>query len=203
MNKYKIYSLIIFFLIMQQICYGQNKTEYHPDMIALEKLLFKIKESHSSKSISFAEMDSLVSYFQTYEQLGYMNKKTKYNTGMSDSAYVWTYRVLDKIVKYSKEDTLFIHTLIRLDHTIRRAAELAESIPCYIQSAVETNVEGFLKMYQNMNIVERQKLIYSVLDWPCYEVNIIDVLKNASLKLKDKDLKVLAAQIANSLHVNN
>ena len=197
MTKNQILYALLFSLF--GVCFAQNPGNNQSDLNRhLKQVIDNISKSKSPSKISRATLDTLVNLYCQYDKLRSQGLETAFP---GDNGLQSTYSAFNNLAVAAKRDTLFIRVLINLESCIRTSAELSESMPCFVQSAIKANLVGFLKMYQSMNQAARNEL-KSSLDWPCDELDLKKVFNDAVPHIKDKQLKVLAVQIADSLHAN-
>ncbi len=193
-------SIITFALLLPlpSVSLGQQAKPYHPAIMALGHLLEGIKSSNSRRAIHRGDLDSLVSYFQVVERLGDLDTPTSYDRGMPDSTYVWTYSVLGKLAQYSRADTSIIRTILKLASIIKRSAELAESMPEYVQQTLQANTKGFLQIYLTLSKADQQEAI-EFLDWPS-DIDARSILKGFAARTTIGRYKQAATTIATQLN---
>lgn len=200
MNRKHIQILLFFIIVIVTSYPQQNKKPFHPKMIALRDLILEIKDSKNIEELNTSMMDSLVSYFRFQEKLANILKYPQWRSFPPDSAYDWVFPAFDNLVFYSTKDTLYIHTLIRLYSIIRVNAELSEAMPAFVQDAARRNTEGFVKVYKNMTIKEREELT-SGFDWGA-DIDVRKIFTDYANSTNDVTLRKVALEIASSVKVD-
>jgi hypothetical protein len=195
---YRMKISFIILLLFSGLFAQVGELKVHPSSMALRTKLIRIGHAKSPKEIRISDLDSLVSLFAFNEELGYPKYSKQFHS-FSDSGYQLIQPAFNNLIKFSKRDTVFIRIIILLEHTIRNNAELAESMPVYVQECAAKNPRGFLLIYQSSSFDERQNIL-SALDWPS-DIDVIHIFRDLSNKLSSNKLRILAKEIADSIHL--
>ena len=123
---------------------------------------------------------------------------TKLLTDDENYSLVWeSFRI---IIEASKNDTIFLSTLLKFDDKIRTNVELAESINFFIVESVQNNPEGFLDMYMVREIETRKELVNRVLELEYANMELIPIFMNISEKSRNDKYKKASIELIRNLN---
>ena len=168
----------------------------HPRTIQLRDLLVTVKNIRDPRMLTQRMLDSLVSAVRWGEHPKMDSSSYHYETFLgNDANQELFYPAFDKIVEGAKRSRIHQLAILRLASIITSNAELAESMPIFVQEAARANTRLFLEAFLTLSKKEQDQTITGALGWPS-EIDIRQLFMNFAQRTNSAELRRMALRIA-------
>jgi hypothetical protein len=165
-----------------------------------ENLKPLLNEIFRGNSVNKEQLKNLVVLYSDYDY--FMGESLFLNLITIEESYEIVWGSFAIIAKQNKLDSCSISALIQLDKKIRTNAELAQSMPEFIITAIKNNPTEFLEMYANRSIEHRPNFSNYISLWDTPDKELISIYKNISLNSENEKYRTLATELLKNINID-